>query len=353
MRALPGGELPKRLKREEIGRLAGVSRSTVSRVINGERNVSPDARARVEAVIAETGYRPHAAARSLASNRTGNIGIVIANSVETLFDDPYFGRLIMGVTTASNLEETTVSLFLSNDASQTEAVFAGVTDPGLVDGVIVTATWMGDPLIDILSDAGMPFVVVGRPEHGTRLFSVDADNHGGARLAAAHLVEQGRERFGIITAPSNTTAGIDRREGFIEGLAEAGFTVEGRVFEGDWSEASVREGMAHLLAGEAPDAVCVCSDRMAVGALRAIRDSGLRCPDDIALASFDGILPEDQTVPRLTAVAQPVFEAGEQAARLLQSLIDGNVTEPQQILLPTSLVVRESSVSSAREEALR
>jgi DNA-binding LacI/PurR family transcriptional regulator len=334
------------LSLEKIGRLAGVSRSTVSRVVNGAPNVSPDARARVEAVIAETKYRPHAAARSLASNRTGLVGLVIPSAVETLFDDPYFGRLILGISRATNLAGTTLSLFLFRQKSDEQAIFSRVVSPGLVDGVIVTATRMGDPLIDELHDVGMPFVVVGRPDDDRSAFSVDADNRGGGRIAALHLARLGYRRIGTITAPSNTTAGVDRRAGFLEGLAGAGLAADGRIYEGDWSEESGRRAMEQMLASE-PDAVFVASDRMAVGALSAIRVAGLRCPEDIALVSFDGLIPPSQTVPQLTSVAQPVATVGERAAELLHGIIRGDLQQPQQVVFPTELVVRESCGAAA------
>jgi LacI family transcriptional regulator len=332
--------MPK-LNLEEIGRLAGVSRSTVSRVVNGSPNVSPDARTRVEAVIAQTGYRPHAAARSLASNRTDIIGLVIPSAIETLFDDPYFGRLILGVSGATNLAGTTLSLFLFSEESDDSVLTTRVLGPGLVDGVIITATQLDDPLIEELHESGVPFVVVGRPDGSRPVFSVDVDNRSGARLAAEHLIGLGYRRIGMITAPLNTAAGIDRKMGFLAGLAAAGIDVAGRVYEGAWSEESGRAAMADLLEAQ-PDAVFVGSDRMAVGALRAIREAGLRCPEDVAVVSFDGIIPPDQTVPRLTAVAQPVFDNGRRAAKLLDAVIRRELTQPEQIVLPTELVIRES-----------
>ncbi len=342
-----------RVNLEEIGRLAGVSRSTVSRVVNGSPNVSPEVRERVEAVIAETGYRPHAAARSLASNRTGVFGLVVPSAAETLFDDPYFGRLILGVTSATNAMQTTLALFLFNQESDENSIIPQVVNPGLVDGVIVTATQMGDPLISQLQQATMPFVIVGRPDDGRSMFSVDADNRGGARMAARHLAELGRTRIGLISPPSNSTAGLDRRNGFLEGLAEAGLRIDGLIAEGNWTEESGRAAMETLLASPAsrPDAVFVGSDRMAVGALRAIQEAGLSCPDDIALVSFDGILPPDQTMPRLTSVAQPVAEVGERAARLLASIVDSTVTTAEHIVFPTRLVIRESCGSPPADGA--
>ncbi len=338
-----------RLNLEEIGRLAGVSRSTVSRVVNDEPNVSAEAKRRVEAVISETGYRPHAAARSLASNRTGVVGLVIPSAAETLFDDPYFGRLILGVTNATNAAATTLALFLFDQESDEGSLIPRV-DAGLVDGVIVTATQMGDQLIDHLRGTDLPFVVVGRPEDDRSLFSVDADNRSGARSAAKHLADLGRTRIGLIAAPSNTTAGVDRRNGFLDGLADAGLDVDGRMREGDWTERSGERAMRELLATE-PDAVFVASDRMAVGALRAIHENGLDCPTDIAVVSFDGLIPPDQTMPRLTSVAQPVTEVGQRAAQLLKAVIDGSATDPEHVVFPTELIVRESCGASNREAA--
>ncbi len=345
-----GGRVTRRLNLEEIGRRAGVSRSTVSRVVNGGPNVSSRTKKRVEAVVAETGYRPHAAARSLASNSTDVLGLVIPSAVETLFDDPYFGRLIYGISSATNDVRMTLTLFLFGAVPDERAIISRVVTPGLVDGVIVTATMMGDPLIDHLRGADMPFVVIGRPDDGGPVFSVDVDNRGGARAAALHLARLGHRRMALIPAPSSTSAGVDRHSGFVDGLAEAGLGLDGRVSAGDWTEGSGHRAMEELLAGR-PDAVFAASDRMAVGAMRAIHDAGLSCPQDVAVVSFDGLVASDQTIPPLTSVVQPVRTVGERAVRLLKSVIDGAVTVPECIVLPTELAVRESC--GARLAALR
>jgi len=331
----------RRLNLEDIGQLAGVSRSTVSRVVNGEPNVREDVVRRVKQVISETGYLPHAAARSLASNRTGVVGLVIPSAVETLFDDPYFGRLILGVTGATNALGTTLAFFLFGKEADENSVVPRVVNSGMVDGVIVTATQMGDPIIADLQRVNMPFVVVGRPDSSGASYSVDVDNRGGAYAAALHLARLGRKRPAMIAPSFNTTAGIDRRIGFLDGLADAGLSIDDRIYEAEWSEDSGRLAMQKLLA-DRPDAVFVSADRMAVGALRAIRDAGLRCPEDISLVSFDGLISADQTHPRLTSVRQSVGEVGDRAARLLHSVIDGSLSTPKHVVLPTELIVRES-----------
>ncbi len=154
----------------------------------------------------------------------------------------------------------------------------------------------------------------------------------------------------MISPPSNTTAGADRRAGFLEGLADTGLEIGGRLREGDWSKESGEKLMAELL-DLGVDGVFVGSDRMAVGALRAIRDAGTRCPEDVSVVSFDGIIPPDQAVPQLTSVAQPVVETGERAATMLHAVIRGDLTTPEQVVLPTELVVRESCGARLRGAA--
>ncbi|MGH1493576.1 MAG: LacI family DNA-binding transcriptional regulator [Acidimicrobiales bacterium] len=333
---------------EEVGRLAGVSRSTVSRVVNGEPNVSVDAIARVKAAIEATGYRPHAAARSLASKRTGVVGLVIPSAVATLFDDPYFGRLILGASGATNSLGLTLTLFLFEQESDEHSIVSRVVDPGLVDGVIVTATTMGDPLIDHLNEAEMPFVVVGRPDDDSVRFSVDADNRGGARMATKHLISLGRQRLGMIAPPSNTTAGVDRRLGFVEAIESSTLDAAGQIEQGGWTETSGRLAMEQLIE-TGVDGVFVGSDRMALGALQALRQAGLRCPDDVAVVSFDGLLPTEQASPTLTSVVQDVTEVGARAALLLKSVIDNEATSAEHVVFPTRLTIGESCGAGAVE----
>ena len=328
---------------EDIGRLAGVSRSTVSRVINGQSNVRPEVKTRVEEVIARTGYTPNAAARSLVSGRSGVIGLVIPSRVHSLFEDPYFSMLIQGVSAAANLSANTLTLFVFQNDEEERALYPRVVTSGFVDGLIITATRMGDPLLAKMVDNPLPIVVIGRPDT-EGLSYVDVDNRGGAEKAARHLCDLGYERIGLLGAPTNTSAGVDRLNGFVEGLAQCGLPLHPDLrADGDFSEQSGYRAILEILP-HSPDAVFVASDTMAMGALRALRERGIRVPDDLAMVGFDGSPASARSVPTLSTLSQPVSETGSKAVSLLNSLITGGVEVPVVEILPVELIVRESSV---------
>ncbi len=331
-----------KLTLEDIGRMAGVSRSTVSRVINDQHSVSPDVRRRVQEIIDRTGFIPNIAARSLASNRTGVLGLVIPSRVHSLFQDPYFGMLIQGISRASNEAGTTLSLFLFETEEEELRLYPRIVASGLVDGVILTASRMGDPLQTRLIDGSIPFVMVGRPDNQDKVSYVDPDNVGGARQAAVHLCNLGYRRVGYVGAPMSTTAGITRLEGFREGLADCGNALDPELrADGDFTEASGYAAMQQLIR-RGPEAVFVASDTMAVGALRALKEAGLRVPDDVGVVSFDGLPASENAVPPLTTVRQPIAETGAAAVEMLLDLLSGKLTSPVSRILPTELVVRES-----------
>ncbi len=333
---------------EEIGKLAGVSRSTVSRVINNQDSVSEKVRQRVQKVVTETGYQPNLAARTLASNRSKVIGFVIPSHVQAIFSDPYFPRLIEGVTQTCNRHDYTVSLFLFHTKDEEEKIYPRVLRTGFVDGVIITATQMGDSIIPKLILHNMPFVVVGRPDYTQQddykdhISFVDADNKIGAYTATMHLISLGYTRIATITGPLNTTAGIDRRDGYLDALIECGRKIDRNlIIEGDFTELGGYKAMQQLLSHQ-PDAVFVASDVMALGGLDAIRDHGLDVPNDIALMGFDDLLPHMRINPPLTTIRQPVEEAGVKAMELLLDLLENGISPPRSMIIPTELIIRRS-----------
>lgn len=334
---------------EDIGRLAGVSRSTVSRVIN-HQSVSPEVRERVQEVIERTGYTPNVAARSLVSGRSGVIGLVIPSRVHSLFEDPYFSMLIQGISTASNLAGNTLSLFLFQNAEEESALYPRVVTSGFVDGLIFTATRMGDPLLARVADDNVPIVIIGRPDIDGISY-VDVDNRGGGLRAATHLCGLGYERIGILGAPPNTTAGVDRLNGFMEGLAVCGAPLHTRLrVDGDFSEEGGYQAMLELLPHH-PDAVFVASDTMAMGALRALRERNVLVPNEVAIVGFDGAPASAKSVPALSTIRQPVTETGSRAVHVLNDLITGKVEGPTIEILPVELVVRESCGAARAADA--
>jgi LacI family transcriptional regulator len=322
--------------------MAGVSRSTVSRVVNGEPSVRPEVRERVESVIRETGYTPNAAARSLVSNRTGVIGLVIPSRVHSLFDDPYFARLIQGITFGSNQAGVTLSLFVAQTEDEERELYPRVVESGFLDGVIITATRMGDPLVARMASRRIPLVMVGRPDLAGVSY-VDVDNRDGARQAARHLVGIRAGRIGMIGAPTITTTGVDRLEGFVAGLREVDRELDPDLLvEGDFSEASGCAAM-HVLIDRGVDAAFVASDTMALGALRAARDRGVRVPEDVAVVGFDGFGGSQNSLPPLTTIEQPVGDTAGRAVEMLLGLVSGELSAPTSAVLPVQLVERDST----------
>jgi LacI family transcriptional regulator, galactose operon repressor len=327
---------------EEIAKQAGVSRSTVSRVLNEHPNVSADARQRVLAVTQRLDFQPNVAARSLALGRTQIIGLVIPERVSSLFTDPYFPMLIQGVSAASNAHDYSVMLWLADPDYERRRI-RKIVQGGMIDGVIIASMLIDDPLVAALTERQLPFILVGRHPTDTRINYVDVDNRLSARDMVAHLLRLGHRRVATITGPKNMIAGADRLEGYTMALRERGLAFDpSLVFEGDFTEAGGYAGMLRLLA-HSPNAVFVASDTMALGALRALREAGKRVPQDIAIASYDDMPFAARIDPPLTSVRQPVQRAGYVAAETLMDLISDPDSAPRRIILPTELVIRASS----------
>jgi LacI family transcriptional regulator len=331
---------------EQIAKLSGVSRSTVSRVINNDPNVSDGTRENVLRVVRLMNYVPNAAARGLARGRTQVLGLVIPAGVSSLFSDPYFSIFIQGVASACMAHGHAVMLWLAEPEYERHQV-RQIVHGGVIDGVIVASAVMDDPLVSELSRSQRPFVVVGRRPNDWRTTSVDADNSGGACAAVRHLLRLGHRRIATITGPQNLIAGVDRLTGYFTALRDHGLPIDqDLIADGGFSESGGYLAMQQLLPRN-PDAIFVASDSMALGALRAIRDVGLRVPDDLALVSFDDTPLAARADPPLTVIRQPARQLGQIAVEILLDSINDPDTTPQCIVLPTELVVRASCGAAA------
>jgi LacI family transcriptional regulator len=330
---------------EQIAKLSGVSRSTVSRVINNHPNVKPTVRQRVMEVIAETGYHPNPAARSLASQRSGIIGLVIPRAVQSLFTDPYYPRLTQGVAQACNANDYTLSLFLFHTEDEEQKLYPRVLRTRLTDGLIVSASQIGDPLIPQLINNNVPFVMVGRPNDLPGVSFVNVDNVVGVYTAISQLIRLGYKRIATITGPLNTTVGLDRRQGYLDALNDRNRSInEMLIMEGDFTELGGYSAMQRLIPQQ-PDAVFIASDTMAFGALRALREAGLSVPDDVAVVGFDDLPMSSSSDPPLTTVRQPIRRVGALAVETLIDILTNGPEPPRRVTLSTELVIRSSCPS--------
>ncbi len=326
---------------EEVAKLSGVSRSTVSRVINNDPNVSQTTRDMVLEVIRRVNYQPNVAARGLAAGRTRVLGLVIPTGVSTLFTDPFFPLLIQGISSACNAHDHSVMLWLA-DPEYERRTIRQVMHNGLIDGVIVAATLLNDPLVQALIEGDLPFILVGRHPTELGVNYVEVENLNAVRKAVSHLLRLGRRRVATITGPQNMIPGIDRREGYVLALRDRGLAADPElIVEGDFTETGAYAAMQKLLPRQ-PDAVFAASDTMAVGALRALRDAGRRVPEDVALVGFDDMPFAAHVDPPLTTVRQPIHRLGTLAAETLIDLIEHPEAGARRIVLPTELVIRAS-----------
>lgn len=335
---------------EDIARQAGVSRSTVSRVVNDQPYVRPEVRERVLKVIQDTGFHPNVAARTLASQRSWMFGLVLPRGVSSFFTDPYFPRLTQGIAQACNQYNYTLALFLISTHEDEQKIYPRVSRKGLMDGILMQSGQIGDQLIDRLVKSNIPLVIAGRPVQPMDVSYIDVDNINAAYNAVSHLIRLGYLRIGTITGLVNSAVSIDRQEGYMKALVERGRDVDrALIAEGDFTEAGGYYAMQQLLPAR-PDAVFVASDLMALGAMRAVREAGLRIPNDVAFVGFDdlpiAILPE----PQLTTVRQPIYQLGFKAVEILIDLIENGIEPARRIILDTQLIIRDSCGASQKNK---
>jgi LacI family transcriptional regulator len=326
---------------EDIARMSGVSRSTVSRVINGDKNVNEQTRVKVQSIIRSIDFQPNLAARGLAIGHTRVIGLVIPTGVMSIFTDPYFPLVIQGVSAACNARGYSVMLWLAEPEYERRTI-SQILYNGLIDGVVISSMLVNDPLIERLCESNRPFITIGRHPTNEKINYVDVDNRSGAHQGVLQILRTGHRRVAVINGPHNTIASQDRYQGYLDALKERGLPlIPELVAEGEFSDTTGYLAMKCLLQ-HSPDAVFAASDAMAFAAMRAIQEAGLRIPEDIAVVGFDDIPTAANSKPPLTTVRQPIQRTGSLAAELLIDFIEHPDPQPRRIVLPTELVIRAS-----------
>ncbi|MFW6104649.1 MAG: LacI family DNA-binding transcriptional regulator [Candidatus Bipolaricaulota bacterium] len=333
---------------DQVAEIAGVSRATVSRVINNQKNVTEETKKKVQEAIKESGYKPHGVARSLAKNETGIMGLVIPEAVSRLFSDPFFAPFIRSVTEECNELGYELMLSLLTTPDEEEKLYPEVISNSFLDGLLIASNPVDDPLIEALLNDGTPFVSVGRHPNEQANY-VDVNNYGGAKQATEFLINSGHERIATITGPLEQAPAIDRLKGYKDALEEADLEVEdGLIYEGDFTEESGFTGIHKLLANF-PTAVFAANDLIAIGVLKELKEMNKKVPEDVAIVGFDDIQASSAVEPPLTTISQPIDDLGRVSVRYLKKLIERkqsneqNHGEPIRKVLDTELIVRSST----------
>ena len=338
---------------EDVAEEAGVSRATVSRVVNGIRNVDPEIQDLVRRAIERTGYAPNRAARSLVTRRAETVALVVSGAGDTtdaeqnafatrVFADPFFGRVVGGIVGFLRPRSLHPVLMFAESAEAREEVLTYLRQ-GRADGALVVSTHADDPLPALLADARLPAVLFARPARPVPLSYVDLAHRDGARLAAEHLLARGCRQLATICGPLGVAASQERLAGFRDTLARHGHP-HVPVVEGGFTLDSGIAAMSDLLERHpSTDGVFAANDLMAQGACQVLRERRRRVPEDVAVVGFDDSSIAVTSRPRLTTVRQPVEEMAAEMARLLDEHIHGVRTDPTSILFEPHLVVRESA----------
>ena len=330
----------------DVATLAGVSTSTVSHVLNETRHVEPETKARVMQAVQATGYRRDVLARSMRRARTDSIGLVVSDAGE-----PAFADMVHGVEEAA--AQNGVSLLLANSAEdptrETSAVEALLDRR--VDGLIIARAAGSDgKLLDRIREEQKPLVLLDRleelgGEHGN-VDQVGVNNHAAMEALVSHLAGRGHERILLVSGDLRVSSLRERQDGFRKAMANRGLDVPPSLLcEGTVTAAETFQKVRPLIKGSAerPTAVLACSTLLAAGALRAVQKEGLRVPEDMAFAAFDGFTYSDLFHPQITTVRQPAFRLGESAVGLLLKRIEHPGAPTTIIRLDSELEFRRST----------
>ncbi|WP_381562584.1 LacI family DNA-binding transcriptional regulator [Streptomyces eurythermus] len=339
---------------EDVAREAGVSRATVSRVVNGIRNVDPTIQDAVRSAIERTGYIPNSAARSLVTRRAETVALVVSGAGDNdsegehnafasqVLSDPFFGRVVSGVIGFLRPRSIHPVLMFAESEAARRQVLAYLRQ-GRADGALIFSTHAADPLPALLTAENLPCVLFARPAVATPVSYVDLGHQEGGRLAAEHLLARGCRRIATVTGPLDLPAAQDRLTGFRDAVARRGHPCV-PFAEGGFTLDSGAAATARLLS-EHPgiDGLFVASDLMAQGACRTLREHGRRVPEDVAVVGFDDSVTAATCRPQLTTIRQPMEEMAATMARILQEHIEGTRTAPTSVIFEPELVVRRSA----------
>jgi DNA-binding LacI/PurR family transcriptional regulator len=331
---------------KEVAKLAGVSPSTVSRVISDSPRISDETKQTVREIMDELGYHPNAIARSLVNKATNTIGIVMPQSTERAFLNPFFPQALSGVSAAAH--EQGYCILLSTGKSEKEQLesIQSIVMGGRVDGVIIMYSSVDNEVMDALEKLRTPIVVIGKPLKSKATLYVDNDNVEASFSVTEKLIKNGHKRIAFISGSFRLVVSLDRLDGYMNALKkyEIPFTKEYIVELSEFIKEGAYERTKQLLnLEERPTALVVTDDVMAFGAMDAIKESGLRIPEDIEVMSFNNVPSAELTSPSLTSVDIDAFALGYESSKLIIEKIRGEAKRDR-VIVPTNIIYRESSL---------
>lgn len=337
---------------EKLAARLGLSKGTVSRALNGYPDISERTKIRVRQAAEELGYSPSRLAQRLATGRVETVGYILPLAGGHLAN-PFLAEFIDGISEALGERDLDLLVATAPDRTQELERYARLIDQGKVDGLIVSRLADHDPRVDLLMARNFPFVAFGRTADPTGYAWLDIDNEQAFRSAVAHLVSQGHQVIGLLSGPEEMNFARLRREGYTAGLIDAGLDpCDTLVVEGDISEAGGHDLAAALLTRRPrPTALLCCNDAMAFGALRAIREAGLRPGADVSVIGYDGTSVGAYVDPPLTTLAPPIRRAGRRLAEMLIEIVAGAAPTDFQELWEARLVRRASDVPCRPQNA--
>ncbi len=329
-----------RVSIKDIAKAAGVSHSTVSRALRNSPLVNEKTAAYIRKLAEEMGYTPNIVAQSLVTQRTYTIGLVV-----TSISDPFIDRIVEGIEDLALSEGYSVFLSASHADPGREIAVVETFHRRRVDGLIVLASRVGSLYAERLQDLGVPIVLINNQADGEYIYSVSADDPQGAMLAVQHLVDLGHERIGYVGCHFRAHSNRRRLEGYRRALSRAGIPYRSNLVIHPRTFSDVENGRAALqpLLESGATAVFCYNDRTAIGLMVEARKQGLRLPEDLSIVGFDNIEASWYVSPPLTTVDQPRFRMGQEAMRMLLTLLAGGEVSDRSF--PCDLIVRESTTS--------
>jgi LacI family transcriptional regulator len=336
-------DITKKATIRDVAKLAGVTPAVVSRVFNKDENlnIKDETRENVLNAIQELQYKPNAVARSLRTHSMNTIGMLIADII-----NPFYSQIIKGVQSEAEKAGYCLILCDTNDDPASEKRYIETLHSQFVDGVILSSTYVEDDVVDLIEGLGINYVMVNRGSSNSHAPYVKTNEIEGMALAVNHLIELGHTKIACISGPLYAETAVRRMTGYRKAMKEADIAYNPKyVIEGTFDEKSGYEACKEYLrlGDDRPTAICTSNDLVAIGVMRALKETNLRIPEDISLVGYNNIWVTSLLSPPLTTVETPLFEMGQEAFKVLLGLITGDEEMNYRVTLPNKLIIREST----------